>query len=297
MNYKQEMYRKMYEKLGIPPELAPGDEYQEDMREEKKLGDEQRRFEFLAPKFSQAAAGLGTLGGQASRPLQDSAFDPMKEGRESELKAIESAGIKDNELKKYLAGKMFDRQKPEVTKYQEYNSPSEGGEALLYDPSTGAFKTGPKVQVKPDAGAKMPSMDKARLDNVNMALKALDSLDEEFKKDASTGVFRTMGNAMTVGDTGYDFAVNRWNEAIGRMQSGGAITDEEADNFRRMIPSLRDSPEIRAQKMATMRDEMYSRLTTLGQPPRSPAPQQAPQEKVVDGVRYRKVQGGWEAVE
>jgi hypothetical protein len=55
-----------------------------------------------------------------------------------------------------------------------------------------------------------------------------------------------------------------WEEAIGRMQSGGAINKEEAARFRALAPTTGDTPEIRAQKLSQMRYEMGARLKTLG---------------------------------
>jgi len=121
-------------------------------------------------------------------------------------------------------------------------------------------------------GKPMGSADKARYDNVRMAGRAIDSVEQVLNKiKPSKSVIGRAGNwldnATTMGSTDYDLAADMWEEAIGRMQSGGAITQDEGVRFRRLFPSLTDSPEMVRKKIAEMRNEMNSRMETLGQAP------------------------------
>lgn len=121
-------------------------------------------------------------------------------------------------------------------------------------------------------GKPMGSADKARYDNVRMATRAIDSVSQFFQKNApGKGVFdRVKGrvnNMTTMGSTDYDLAADMWEEAIGRMQSGGAITTDEGVRFRRLFPTFEDSPEMIQKKINEMRHEMNSRMETLGQAP------------------------------
>lgn len=116
------------------------------------------------------------------------------------------------------------------------------------------------------------SSDKARLDNINMAGRSIDSVEQFFtknkpSKDILGRIGGRIGNATTMGSTDYDLAADMWEEAIGRMQSGGAITDSEGTRFRRLFPKFEDSPEMINKKINEMRFEMNSRRKTLGQSP------------------------------
>ncbi len=83
---------------------------------------------------------------------------------------------------------------------------------------------------------------------------------------------RGMGDALANGDWTFslkgdnDFTRNRANfeEAIGRMQSGGAINDDEASRFRKMAPTATDSAEQQQTKMRELYAEMSLRVKNLG---------------------------------
>lgn len=136
-------------------------------------------------------------------------------------------------------------------------------------------RTGAQTDALKNRGANgrpMNSADKGRYDNVRMATRAIDSVDQFFQKNApGKGVFdRVKGrvnNMTTMGSTDYDLAADMWEEAIGRMQSGGAITTDEGIRFRRLFPTFEDSPEMVRKKINEMRNEMNNRMQTLGQPP------------------------------
>ena len=97
---------------------------------------------------------------------------------------------------------------------------------------------------------------KGRFDNVTMAIDALTGMESALKAGDNT--------FSLVGDNDFTRNETKWEEAIGRMQSGGAIGVEEAERFRRMIPGVRDSADVQAKKLADMRVLMEQRFGTFG---------------------------------
>lgn len=104
--------------------------------------------------------------------------------------------------------------------------------------------------------AKLSGTDKARFDNALMAIKGIDEMAKALDNDQNT--------FSLVGDNDYTAAERRATEAYGRMQSGGAINKEEEERFRKTLPGSTDSKEIQRKKLLNQRDEMLSRLKTLG---------------------------------
>ena len=98
--------------------------------------------------------------------------------------------------------------------------------------------------------------DKARYDNALMTLKAIDGMGSAL--DAGNNTFSLIGDN--------DFTLNARDaaEAIGRMQSGGAIGKEEEARFIKMLPGSTDSKKMQREKLLKLRSEMTSRLNTLG---------------------------------
>lgn len=116
-----------------------------------------------------------------------------------------------------------------------------------------------KNQKKSDPQARMQALgsgDKARFDNALMVAKALDAMGTALDNGDST--------FSTVGDNDYTNAERKAAEAFGRMQSGGAINKEEEKRFLEMLPRATDSAEMQRKKILQQREEMISRLKTLG---------------------------------
>jgi hypothetical protein len=112
---------------------------------------------------------------------------------------------------------------------------------------------------KNDPGDKMKAMsgaDKARFDNALMVSKALDEMGSALDKGDNT--------FSLFGDNNYTEAQRKAAEAYGRMQSGGAINKDEEERFLAMLPGVKDSKEMQRKKILSQRDEMMSRLKTLG---------------------------------
>lgn len=98
--------------------------------------------------------------------------------------------------------------------------------------------------------------DKARYDNALMVLKGIDDMGSALDKGDDT--------FSMVGDNNYTQARTRAGEAFGRMQSGGAINKDEDIRFQGMLPGLKDTKEMQRKKLLDQRNEMISRLKTLG---------------------------------
>jgi hypothetical protein len=114
-----------------------------------------------------------------------------------------------------------------------------------------ARKNAPEERIKNLSGT-----DKARFDNARMAAQALDEMDAALANGDNT--------FSLIGDSAYTAAARRATEAYGRMQSGGAINKEEEARFEKTLPRPADSVEIQRQKLIKQKQEMVSRLKTLG---------------------------------
>lgn len=104
--------------------------------------------------------------------------------------------------------------------------------------------------------AKLSGSDKARYDNVRMGLDSVAGMSNALKSGDNT--------FSVIGDNDFTISRRTFEEALGRMQSGGAINSDEEKRFRAMLPSMTDSAEIQQKKLASLQSEMNSRLATLG---------------------------------
>ncbi|MBK7892830.1 MAG: hypothetical protein IPJ84_19140 [Bdellovibrionales bacterium] len=98
---------------------------------------------------------------------------------------------------------------------------------------------------------------KQRFDNAKLGLKTVQGMaDALLRNDQNT--------FSVIGDN--DFTQQRalFEESLGRMQSGGAISKPEEERFKAMAPTWRDSPAIQKKKLEYLQSEMRSRLGTLG---------------------------------
>lgn len=69
------------------------------------------------------------------------------------------------------------------------------------------------------------------------------------------------------GDTPYTQALTRFEEYLGRLQSGGMIGTEEAARFRKMVPTSFDEPSIAQKKLQDMAQELETSLSSTGVKP------------------------------
>lgn len=103
---------------------------------------------------------------------------------------------------------------------------------------------------------KMGAEEKKRFDSVTMGVQAVDDMKNALASGENT--FSLWG------DNPYTESRRRFEEAIGRLQSGGAISKEEEKRFKAMAPSVTDSAEIQQQKLTNIAADLESRLQTFG---------------------------------
>lgn len=118
---------------------------------------------------------------------------------------------------------------------------------------------------------------------------------EQAVKDMSTALQNGDNTFSLVGDNDFTRNARVAAEMYGRLQSGGAINKDEEARFMSMLPKVTDSAEQQKKKLAQA-DAYYKQAQAnfKGGKYKS-APKQ--QTKVVGGITYRKVDGGWEEVE
>lgn len=103
---------------------------------------------------------------------------------------------------------------------------------------------------------KLNAAEKGKLDNTRMAYIGVK--DMEAAMDAGENTFSLFG------DNNFTKAEKNFTEGLGRLQSQGAITDDEVAKFESMAPNWRDSPEIQKSKLLDLKTELESRFATLG---------------------------------
>jgi hypothetical protein len=142
-------------------------------------------------------------------------------------------------------------------------------------PATGVFEKRPGITIpKPPSAQENAATAAAKPKNYDERVKALTAPERQRFDSASMGLqsVKDMSTALGAGentfsvwgDNNFTEASKRFEEAIGRMQSGGAINDEEAARFRGMAPTFRDSPEMQKTKMDNLYKEMSLRVSNLG---------------------------------
>lgn len=95
-----------------------------------------------------------------------------------------------------------------------------------------------------------------RFDSTRMGLNAAD----ELRAAIGGGVARFS----LLGDNDFTRARRRWGEALGRVQSGGAITKDEIPVFLEMAPTKFDSAEQVEKKLDDIELLMAGRLESMG---------------------------------
>lgn len=103
---------------------------------------------------------------------------------------------------------------------------------------------------------KLSGTDKARLDNAKLGLIATQGMASALKSGQNT--------FSLVGDNDFTQQRTLFEEALGRMQSGGAISLAEENRFKKMAPTVFDSPQMQQKKLEQLQSEMASRISTLG---------------------------------
>lgn len=103
---------------------------------------------------------------------------------------------------------------------------------------------------------KLSTTEGQRLDNARLGLKSVIGMKDALESGDFT--------FSPIGDNNFTRNGALFEEAIGRMQSGGAITDGEANRFRKMAPTFKDSAEMQKTKLTALQEEMTERMKTIG---------------------------------
>jgi hypothetical protein len=72
------------------------------------------------------------------------------------------------------------------------------------------------------------------------------------------------GTNKIIGDNNFTRFRRDYSEAITRLQSGGAFSQNEADTFKAMAPQGLDPDEMKMQKIQAIKDRMADRLSVYG---------------------------------
>lgn len=104
----------------------------------------------------------------------------------------------------------------------------------------------------------MGAEERKRFDSIRMGKNAVDQMKVAITKSNTFSL---------VGDNDYTSAQRIWKEAIGRMQSGGAINTDEEASFVQMAPTWADSKEQQTKKLNWLSGEMDRRMGTFGMVP------------------------------
>lgn len=103
---------------------------------------------------------------------------------------------------------------------------------------------------------KLGAEGKQRLDNSKMGFQAVNEMATALS--AGDNTFSLWG------DNDFTASRTRFEEALGRMQSGGAISKDEEIRFKNMAPTFQDNPDMRQKKLLNLQAEMANRMGTLG---------------------------------
>lgn len=125
-------------------------------------------------------------------------------------------------------------------------------------------------QEQPKAPKPLGAEEMKRYDSAQMASTAVADMTKAFEKGVNT--------FSLIGDNEFTEARRRFEEGLGRMQSGGAISKTEEERFMKMVPTAADSKATQELKLRKMKDEMSNRLRAFeGRVPgREPAPAPEP---------------------
>jgi hypothetical protein len=105
----------------------------------------------------------------------------------------------------------------------------------------------------------LSSEQRVRLDNASLAYKAI--------LDLKQAVQDKENKFSLIGDNDYTEASRRFQEGMGRMQSGGAINKDEEERFGKLVPSTFDSKEMVEKKLKNMENELKTRIKGFGVDP------------------------------
>ena len=109
------------------------------------------------------------------------------------------------------------------------------------------------------------AQDRQRFDNLMMAKNAYEDAKSSFEPAGDKGLIGgLLARGKRVGFSKYAEAAGAFKEAIGRLQSGGAIGRQEEKAFLSLLPTATDPDEVSAQKLSRLEQELGSRIRGFG---------------------------------
>jgi hypothetical protein len=269
-------YENSFKNLGSTPKRSVGDSFKYDDGGAKDL---------IEKGVKEAEAGVAKTKQDYNDNVQMENYSRQEADYAQDTDPTSEVSKQYQELaKEFMPGKDFSQVSAKKLKeimppleklYQHRNKPKQPGQEtwtstgmvdeegylILNNKFTGENKKGAKVGKKPgaDKGEAAPKPmnegEMQRFDNVRMGMTALDDAEKALNDGEWT--------FSLIGDNKYTQAATAFEEALGRMQSGGAIQKDEAVRFRGMLPTSRDSEAIQKYKLKKLKTEFAARLDTL----------------------------------
>lgn len=166
-----------------------------------------------------------------------------------EWAAFEKPGLENQKTKSEIAYHYAQANKKNGSEYDPYKQMQMEKLAQEIEDKKFAKTTEGRLQ-------KLGGEQKQRLDNAKLGMISVQGMSDALNNGDNT--------FSLIGDNDFTQQRTLFEEALGRMQSGGAINKEEEKRFKGMAPKFTDSKEMRAKKLAQLQDEMESRIGTLG---------------------------------
>lgn len=124
------------------------------------------------------------------------------------------------------------------------------------------------------AGKPLPQAAKESLAKVTSAMSNLDKMMARLSAGEGPRYIdpNTPFIGGAIGATPYEVEQKVLVENIGRLQSGGAISQQELVSFNQMMPAAIDPPEVRRYKLQVAKEFLQDKLTAFGQGQAGEAP-------------------------
>lgn len=115
-----------------------------------------------------------------------------------------------------------------------------------------------------DKVAKLPVSAQENVAKVTSALQGLNDMKASLAKGGESGIRAVGAIPLIRGANEFEAAQQMVIENIGRLQSGGAISPSEFDNFKNLLPRYEDNDQIRQQKMNQAQSFLDNKLKVYG---------------------------------
>lgn len=104
--------------------------------------------------------------------------------------------------------------------------------------------------------SKLTTEGRQRLDNAVLALDSVQRMKQALGNGKNT--------FSLIGDNDFTLAQRKYMEGLGRMQSGGQISESEAENFKAFTPNIKDTTAQQKEKLRQAEAELVGRIKNLG---------------------------------